>query len=236
VAGQKGTARGKGAKRAASAAVAIVSRPFAKLSLPAKPARAAPEPSVPEPPRADAELDDLAFEMHMRDVRKLEKKSTRIPTTQSSVLRIEKPARVVDPDTPAREALAELVAAGHRFEVVDDGALLEGRRMDADPRELRRLRTGRYAIDGKLDLHEMTAAKAKRAVLEFVAKRRREGDRAVLIIHGKGSHSAGGKAILRGELGAWLSQSSAAKDVLAFASWLDRDSESGALCVLLARR
>jgi DNA-nicking Smr family endonuclease len=184
----------------------------------------------------DAALDEAAFQLHMRDVRPLGKKSTRIPTTQSSVERVAKPLPSTDPDAPAREALAALVASGLRFEVTDDGVLLEGRRMDADPRELRRLRTGRYPIDGKLDLHDMTAAKAKRAVLELVAKRRREGDRTLLIIHGKGSHSHGGKAILRGELGAWLSQSSAAKDVLAFASWLDRDGESGALCVLLARR
>ncbi len=214
-----------------------MSRPFAKLRLKAKPASAtADPPRAPEPTPAGSELDDLAFEMHMRDVRPLGKKTTRIPTTQSSVERVTKPDAVVDPDLAARQALADLVAAGHRFEVIDDGAVIEGRRMDADPRELRRLRTGRYPIDGKLDLHDMTAAKAKRAVLEMVAKRRREGDRALLIIHGKGSHSPGGKAILRGELGAWLSQSSAAKDVLAFASWLDRDGESGALCVLLARR
>jgi DNA-nicking Smr family endonuclease len=202
-----------------------------------RPVRANPTaPEAPAPPQPDAALDELAFEMHMRGVAPIGKKSTRIPTTQSSIERVTKPAPIVDADLAAREALAELVAAGHRFEVIDDGALLEGRRMDADPRELRRLRTGRYPIDGKLDLHEMTAAKAKRAVLDFVARRRREGDRAVLIVHGKGSHSAGGKAVLRGELGAWLSQSSAAKDVLAFASWLDRDSESGAICVLLARR
>lgn len=233
MAGQKNTSRSNTAKRGRS--TAAVARPFARLTLPERKATSAPATREPIPP-ADATLDELAFEMHMRDVRPLGKRSTRIPKSQSSVERAEKPERGADLDAPAREALAELVAAEHRFEVIDDGAELAGRRMDADPRELRRLRTGRYAIDGKLDLHGMTAAKAKRAVLDFVARRRSEGDRAVLIIHGKGVHSAGGQAVLRGELGAWLSQSSAAKDVLAFASWLDRDSESGALCVLLARR
>ena len=57
-----------------------------------------------------------------------------------------------------------------------------------------------------------------------------------MIIHGKGAHSPRGVPILRGELGAWLSQGRAAKDVLAFASYQEEGEGSGALMVLLAKR
>jgi len=222
-------------------AVAAVSRPFAVLAAQAKRAKAAPGPLPPPPERVravelDAVDDDLAFEMHMRDVRPLGKKSTRIPATASAVEKVEKPKKTADLDAPAREALASLLASGLRFEVADDGVTVEGRRIDVDPRELRRLRTQRYAIDGKLDLHGLSRDRAKSAVVEFVARKRREGDRALLIVHGKGTHSPRGEAVLRGEIGAWLSQSSAAKDVLAFASLVEHDDTSGAVTVLLAKR
>jgi DNA-nicking Smr family endonuclease len=141
------------------------------------------------------------------------------------------PASAVAPDLASA-----LLGDALRFDVLDDGTTLEGRRMDADPRELRRLRQRRYPIDGSLDLHGKNAANARRSVEEFVRRRRQQGDRAVLLVHGRGSHSPGGTSVLRGELAAWLSQGSVARDVLAFASVPDASGAHGALFVLLAKR
>ena len=86
----------------------------------------------------------------------------------------------------------------------------------------------------------MGAGEAREALEAFVRKRRAEGDRVVVVVHGKGTHSPRGVAVLRGEIGAWLSQGRAAREVAAFTSILEDDSAdaacgSGALLVLLAR-
>lgn len=226
-----------------------VSRPFAKLGQPAKgkPAKISPRVAVPAPPVASAKNARAAtpdsFAHHMGDVKKLPKKALRIPATVSELEEIPvvpiPPAWVDDGErghSPEHEALDRLVIGALRFELVDDGALLEGRRLDVDPRELRKLRTQRYTIDGKLDLHGQSLEGARVAVERFVERRRMQGDRAILVVHGKGLHSSRGEAVLRGELGAWLSQGRAAKDVLAFASLEDESGGSGALMVLLAKR
>ena len=82
----------------------------------------------------------------------------------------------------------------------------------------------------------MSSEVARTNVERFLTRRRSEGDRAVLVVHGKGKHSAGGSAVLRGEIGAWLSQGSSAREVLAFASIPEHDGPSGAVMVLLAKR
>ncbi len=46
----------------------------------------------------------------------------------------------------------------------------------------------------------------------------RDGDRVVLVVHGKGNHSPRGQAVLRGEIAAWLSQGRSARHVAAFAT------------------
>ena len=48
--------------------------------------------------------------------------------------------------------------------------------------------------------------KAREKVLAFLRDTRQRGERCVLVIHGKGAHSAGGTGVLRGEIAAWLSQ------------------------------
>ncbi|NUQ76148.1 MAG: Smr/MutS family protein [Polyangiaceae bacterium] len=181
-------------------------------------------------------VDPETFSIYMAGVRALEDKPSRIPRTAS---RIEKAhagaAPKTDPDAPARAELRSLVTEGLRFETVDDGERLEGRRITVDPREIRRLRKGMYAVDGKLDLHGMSLEEAREAVTTFVKRRQSEGDRVIAIIPGRGSHSPRGIGVLRGEIGAWLSDGRAARHVAAFATAPDDMGGAGALLVLLAR-
>jgi DNA-nicking Smr family endonuclease len=234
----KRSSKGKTAKPAAASGPFF--QPFAALGpskrtkKTVKPAPA-PPPAPPrevEPPVSDADT----FALHMAGVRVLGGGATRIPATASRVEKAERGALpAVDLDVTARERLDRLVVEGIRFEIEDDGHQLEGRRVDVDPRELRRLRHGAFAIDGRLDLHGLTVVEARKEVEAFVKKRRAAGDRMVKIIHGKGTHSPGNVAVLRGEIGAWLSQGRAAHSIAAFTSAPDDEGGTGALFVLLAK-
>lgn len=230
-------------------------RPFASIAAPKKQPEPKPEPkpkakpSAPpssQPPSSDhlqhSEIE--TFAIYMAGVRALDRRAARIPKSthlleplphhapdNNNIARAPSP----DLDAPARAALRSLVAEGLRFETIDDGKQLEGRRIDTDPRELRRLRKAMYAIDGKLDLHGHSASEARAALTAFIRKRRTEGDRVLALIHGKGMHTPGGTGVLRGEIGAWLTDAQNARHVACFASAPDDLGGSGVLLVLLAR-
>lgn len=190
-------------------------------------------------PAADAELaliEARTFAIYMSGVRALPDRASRIPATASRLERApESKEPLPDLDQGARAQMRSLVTEGLRFETTDDGDRIEGRRVDVDPRELRRLRRVQFAIDGKLDLHGHGVDEARRAVEAFVKKRAELGDKVVAIVHGKGSHSPRQHGVLRGEIGAWLSQGRAARHVLAFATPPEEEGGTGAVLVLLAR-
>jgi DNA-nicking Smr family endonuclease len=192
---------------------------------------------APAAERAMAPSDAESFAIYMAGVRELEDRATRIPRSAS---RIERAARgalpAVDADAPARAQLQALVAEGIRFETSDDGERIEGRRIEVEPREVRRLRRGQYTVDQQVDLHGLNVPEARKAIEAFVEKRRKEGDRVVRIIHGKGGHSPRGVSALRGEIAAWLSQGPAKRHVAAFATAPPEEGGAGALLVLLMRR
>ena len=134
------------------------------------------------------------------------------------------------------EHLRILVEGQARFEVADDGERIEGRRVDVPIDVLRRLRRGRLPIDGRLDLHGFGVREARRQVEKlFLRTMRVRGERCVMVIHGRGEHSPHGAGVLRGEIGAWLSQGSASEHVAAFVTAIARDGGEGAVYVLLRR-
>ncbi|MGK4000528.1 Smr/MutS family protein [Sorangium sp. So ce1024] len=233
---QKPTAAGA---QQAAAPAAKATAPAAKAPAPeAKPGAKAPQGAGAA--RADGEpaprpVDPETFAIYMAGVRVLEDRVNRIPITASRVERAALPTIEADPDEDARSRMRSLVIDGIKFEITDDSERIEGRRLDVDPRELRRLRRARYGIDGTLDLHGLRLEAARDAVEAFVCKRQRDGDRVVSIVHGKGNHSPGGHAVLRGEIAAWLSHGRVARHVAAFATAPDAEGGAGALLVLLAR-
>ena len=200
-----------------------------------------PNPSPPpkSPPSAGGTMDASdaeSFAIYMAGVRELEDRATRIPRSASRVERAAKGTLpTIDADAPARAQLQALVAEGIRFETTDDGERIEGRRIEVEPREIRRLRRGQYTVDQQLDLHGLNVPEARKAIETFVEKRRKEGDRVVRIIHGKGGHSPRGMSALRGEIAAWLSQGPAKRHIAAFATAPPEEGGAGALLVLLMR-
>jgi DNA-nicking Smr family endonuclease len=133
------------------------------------------------------------------------------------------------------DRLRELVEGGARFEVADDGRRIEGRRVDLPLEALRRLRRGVLPIDARIDLHGMRAQEARAQLELFLRTTRTRGERCLLVVHGKGEHSPQGMGVLRGEMGAWLSQGSSSQHVAAFVTARDSDGGEGAVYVLLRR-
>jgi DNA-nicking Smr family endonuclease len=210
-------------------------------SAPAKP----PQPQKRRDiPKSTAAEDELSFHRMMSGVVPLDDRSghARVPVTSEArtaaprVKADEMRARAKAEAEQALEHLHQLVDDGVRFEVSDDGKRVEGRRTDVPPNVVRSLRRGLFPIDARLDLHGATMEEAREKLLAFLRETRTRGERCVLVIHGKGDHTAGGGGgVLRGEISAWLSQGRAREHVAAFATATDADGGEGAVYVALRR-
>lgn len=191
-----------------------------------------------------AEPEDEALLLHrlFAGVQPLERKGgSRVPRQK-----VERSAAVEQRARGAREAaqaeadavherLRSLVEGRARFEVSDDGHRVEGRRVDVPIDMVRKLRRGSVPVDGRLDLHGMGAGEARGQLELFLRTMRARGERCVVVIHGKGSHSPRGMGVLRGEIGAWLSQGASSEHVAAFCTADVAEGGEGAVYVLLRR-
>jgi DNA-nicking Smr family endonuclease len=122
------------------------------------------------------------------------------------------------------------------FDVVVTGAAIAGRADGVDARVLRRLKAGELPVEARLDLHGRARVPALAALERFVAAARADGRRVVLVIHGRGAHSAEDGPVLKPLVWRWLGGSSAAaRAVLAFASARPAQGGDGATLVLLRR-
>jgi DNA-nicking Smr family endonuclease len=210
----------------------------------AKKEAARPKPPPPAPPkRTPDEPEDEALLLHrlFAGVEPLDRTKGRMPKQQverspAVERQAKRGADAAQRDADAvHEHLRSLVEGRTRFEVNDDGRRVEGRRVDLPMDALRRLRRGMLPIDGRLDLHGMSARDARGHLELFLRTMRARGERCVLVIHGKGEHSPGGLPVLRGEIAAWLSQGTSSEHVAAFATASEADGGEGAVYVLLRR-
>lgn len=196
---------------------------------------APPKPSKAASSAAQHDEDVESFHRMMMGVAPMPtNKPARAGTEPTKNLRAnEIKSRAQQEAEEARERLAALAIGGLSFEVTDDGKHVEGKRADAPPELLRKLRRGILPVDVTLDLHGMRAAEAEESLFAFLTKARNAKERVARIIHGKGNHSPGNTGVLRGELGAWLSQGRSSRLVLAFAT---SDGDADATLVALDHR
>jgi DNA-nicking Smr family endonuclease len=211
--------------------------------LPPPPRAPAPAQRVVEPTRsATSDLDDeMSFHRMMSGVTPLDTGAkARVPLTTEvrpgaqRLKAAELHAKVAVETEAAIAHLHSIVDDVARFEVSDDGRRVEGRRIDAPADLVRSMRRGMLPIDGRLDLHGLTAAQAQEKLVEFLRTMRSRNERCVLVIHGKGERIPGA-GVLRGEIAAWLSQGKAREHVLAFTTARDDDGGEGAVYVALRR-
>ena len=96
--------------------------------------------------------------------------------------------------------------------------------------DARRIRSGKAAIDGRIDLHGMTLAQAELSLREFLIAASSSGFRTVIVVTGKGR---GGMGVIRQNLPGWLQLPPLRERVLAYCRAQPRDGGTGAYYVRL---
>lgn len=163
------------------------------------------------------------FRAAVRDVRPLRQ-------TRPAPARVRKPPKAASRRADEARVLADSLALDADDLGVETGEELGWRREGVPESVLRRLRRGQYARRDELDLHGMTQAEARLAVLGFVSESVDRDLRCVRIIHGKGRGSGQRGPVLKSAVNRWLRRNDA---VSAFCSARRADGGTGALYVLL---
>src|SRR3954468_785305 len=142
--------------------------PFKGVKLPPKdePPKAPappPKPAPPPPARREGLTDDELWGLAIDGAAPLEDRKERIrpgPQPQAVV-----PAQL-DPEIEAYEELRALVRGEAPFDLVDSDEFIEGSVHGLDPRVVRRLRKGEFAVQGHVDLHGMTRSEEHTSELQ----------------------------------------------------------------------
>ncbi|WP_323814224.1 DNA endonuclease SmrA [Cellvibrio sp. NN19] len=121
--------------------------------------------------------------------------------------------------------------SGEYIEPLDPLAVIEFKRDGVQNGVYRSLRMGKYQIDARLDLHNMTVDQARNAVFQFVNDCMANDIRCALITHGKGEGREQ-PAQLKSCVAHWLPQ---LNEVMAFHSAQKRHGWVGATYILLRK-
>lgn len=143
---------------------------------------------------------------------------------------------IVSEDAEVLAQLYDLVSGQGAFDITETDEYIEGARVGLDPRLVIRLRRGEFAVQAHLDLHGMVQGAAKQALRSFILDAVHKGLRTVLVVHGRGRGSPGGRAVLKHATAAWLSHRALSGYVLAFSTARPGDGGAGAMYVLLRRQ
>ena len=166
----------------------------------------------------------------------------------SGVQRLSGPARVplsAKPSRAAKVALpvpssarhSDLLLSGALQDVVVErlGELVTGRAQDVNLKLVKQLKQGEPGPQATLDLHGRSAAVAKDMLARFVASSLAAGRSCVLVVHGRGHHSAGDGPIIKNVVVEALAAQPLCAHILAFASAPRSLGGEGALMVRLRR-
>src|SRR5581483_2369407 len=211
--------------------------PFSGVKLPAPPAKPAPEaapPAAAPPParRPETLSEDELWTMAVDGATPLQDRSARVkPGPQP--LSVAPPA--LDPDLEAYDELRALVTGEVPFDIADSDEFIEGHARGLDPRVVRRLRRGEFAVQAHVDLHGLLKDEAKLELEAFLARSRQLGRRCVLVVHGRGLHSKDQVPVLKEALKRWMHTARFSRHVLGFSTARPHDGGAGAIYVLLKK-
>lgn len=113
---------------------------------------------------------------------------------------------------------------------------------DIDKSTAQKLKTGKFRIEARLDLHGLNQADAYNALAQFIPNSYHANFRCVLIITGKGGQKSSDplktneKGVLHRRTPEWLSEPYLAKYILKTATAQPKDGGSGAMYVLIRRK
>ncbi len=222
--------RSRKARPKTPAARKFANQPFRTLAR--QRVQSPPQPRPPEQP-ASAPAPEDDFARAMAGVRPID--PHRAPSLPSPRPRhVSRP--IADSDAEAMAELSDLVTGAGTFDIANTAEMIEAAASGVDRRLVRRLRRGDFSYRRHLDLHRMTVDEARSAVDAFLKRAAHDGQRCVLVVHGRGLSSPGKIPVLKKELVAWLSRGRWARHILAFASARACDGGTGALYVLLRRK
>ena len=141
------------------------------------------------------------------------------------------PARATQQERDDREAWRELLR-DIDLDAAETGEELQWLKPGYQPRILRRLRRGHYAIADSIDLHYMDVGTARQVLLDFIERSLRDNRACVRIVHGKGLRSRGAPVlkVLTNRI-LWKHP-----QVIAYASCRAVDGGTGATLALLSAR
>ncbi len=216
--------------------------PFANLELP-NPAGAEKKVTKPAPESDRKQIekhhldDETAFAQLMSDATPMEE-ANRVPPKKATIKRVDHSQTIANDESLALDEFHALLAPDRSdsFEINpigDDN--WEGKAKGVNNQLLAQLRRGEIPPRKELDLHGLLKNEAHKLLKAFILQSRRDGERCILIITGKGKHSLGGQSVLKKAVPQWLSQSPINAHLLAFCSAKARDGGSGALYVLLRK-
>jgi len=140
-----------------------------------------------------------------------------------------------DPEAEALARLEDLVRGGEGFVISDTAEYMEGLGYGVNPEIVKRLHQGDFSIQVHLDLHGLGVREAHEAFEGFLKEALLTGNRAVLIIHGRG-RSSRAEPVLKTKVREWLTSGPWRKWVIAFTSARACDGGAGATYVLLRHR
>jgi DNA-nicking Smr family endonuclease len=195
---------------------------------PREPPRPAPAPASPPP--ASTQSEEAMLREALAGVRP-------ISASGKARMPVEPPVNhpIVSEDDEVIAQLSDLVSGQAPFDITETEEYVEGARVGLDPRLMSQLRRGEFAMQAHIDLHGMVQPDAKEALTAFILASVRKGHRAVLVVHGRGLRSPGGRPVLKHAAATWLSHGAIGGHVLAFASARAHDGGAGATYVLLRR-
>jgi len=98
---------------------------------------------------------------------------------------------------------------------------------------LRRLRAGKIRPELTVDLHGLTRDEAFARLCNAIAGAAVAGNRCVLVIHGRGHHTADGRSVLKDSLADWIVRPPLANRVMEYCVAQSRDGGVGASYLLL---
>ena len=174
--------------------------------------------------------DNEAFRRAMSDVSPLQRKAKvnrRDPNRhqKDSIL-----ARRSAAETDLEKIIPNLLTQGDVPQLRPD-SFLEWRKDGVQLGVFRRLKGGRYVINGSLDLHGKTVKEASKMVQDFFEFASTQGWRTVLVIHGRGEKSVK-PARLKSYVAIWLKE---CPNVIAYSSAKKNHGGTGAVYVLLKK-
>ncbi len=204
--------------------------PFKDLKLPERPP--ASKPAAPARPRRSpaGEDDSDVFLRAMAGVKSLDNAGERVEPQKT----LER--RVPDDEELARMEFESFARGETPFDLTETEEMQAGTAPGVTHELLHSLKNGDFAFRRHLDLHGLSREEAHAALIEFVVASRRDNERCVLVITGRGKSSPDGISVLKETLPRWLSRAPLRGHVLAFCTAKQVHGGPGAFYVLLRRQ